>query len=195
MLQYITQNSTQYSVLEQIQMAVEGGCAWVIISRSSVPGGDNELRDIVTEAIPLCKEAEVILTLENHVAMAQETHVHGVLLTNTETSAKAAREQLGPEAIIGAIASTPQAIIMLKGLDIDYALLPPGVTIDQARTLVTAVRDSACPLPIVAQGNIPLHEVQPWLEAGVNGIAIGENILQYTDPVEAMRKYLAATGA
>ena len=49
----------RYSLSEMAQMAVEGGCGWIVLA---MPGADpGEWRDVGAELVPLCRDAAVAL--------------------------------------------------------------------------------------------------------------------------------------
>ncbi len=64
--------------------------------------------------------------------------MHGVLTDGSKCSPAALREELGAEAIIGALAGSADAVLSLARADIDYAALAAGVS--QATGLIADVR-------------------------------------------------------
>lgn len=70
MLQFIARENNRFSVPELVQMAIEGGCAWVVLDPGEM--SDEVIREIAREVIPLCKETSTILTMVDHVDMAKE---------------------------------------------------------------------------------------------------------------------------
>ena len=52
MLQFITQESDKYSIAEEVQMALEGGCRWIQLRMN---GATPEIvRETALDLIPLC---------------------------------------------------------------------------------------------------------------------------------------------
>lgn len=190
MLQFILSPNDTYSMPELAQMAIEGGCQWVRLHPEDM--GDDEIREVLTELIPLCKENGTILTIENHIEMAKDLGVHGVHLRKYGKSPMEVRELLGPEAIIGVETPTAVTAIGLKGLDVDYVAFPAGWSLEKLAEKISVSRGAGLELPIVAQGDFSLEEISAVLAAKASGVAIGKPIADNPDPVEATRAYLSA---
>ncbi len=65
MLQFITHPSERFSIPEEVQMAIEGGCRWIQLRMKDTPV--EEIRAVATEIIPLCQESEAFLVIDDHV--------------------------------------------------------------------------------------------------------------------------------
>ena len=100
MIQIIIRNENdRYSVAELVQMAVEGGCRWI---RIDLPDADEAyMLELGEQIVPLCREAGVILTIDNHPDIARKLGLHGVHVSDKALNPVALREELGPEAVIG----------------------------------------------------------------------------------------------
>ena len=105
MLQFITHPSEKYSIIDEVKMALEGGCRWIQLYMKDSP--DEEVKKVVEEIIPLCQDAEAILVIDNRVNLTLETKVHGVFLGKAMMPALEARETLGAGAIIGGFTGGP----------------------------------------------------------------------------------------
>lgn len=183
MLQFIAAENDRYSIPEQVQMAIEGGCQWVQLH---LPGMDDaQVREVAQEIIPLCRENGTILTVENRPEAAKELGIHGVHLTDKSLNARQVREQLGPEAIVGVQVTTPQAVLMLKGADIDYATVDPSLTLTQAADLIATAAQGGNAMPVVIEGDFTAGNVADALKAGASGVAVGAAIGSADDPVAA----------
>lgn len=190
MLQFILRPNDTYSMPELAQMAIEGGCQWIRLTPGEMP--EEEIRETLTELIPLCKENGTFLTIENHIEMAKDLGVHGVHLHGYGKNPMEVRELLGPEAIIGV--ETPSAVsaINLKGLDVDYAAFPEGWSLEKIAEKITAARGAGLELPIVAQGDFPLEELPSVMATKASGIALCKPIADSADPVAATEAILKA---
>lgn len=188
MLQFIACENDNYSIPEQVQMALEGGCKWV---QFFVPGfDDSQIREVAREIIPLCKENNAMLTLVDHVELAKELSIHGVLLIDSKMSPAEAREFCGPEAIVGVGIHRPEDLIPLADADIDFATFPLNLPLDIMAAYVSAIRDGDVMLPLVAFGNYPLAILGDVLATGVNGLALGASITDTIDPVDTVKQIL-----
>ncbi len=192
MLQFITHPSPRFSIAEEVKMVIEGGCRWVQLRMKDLT--DDEVRPIAEEIIPLCKETETFLVLDDRVDLANELRVHGVHLGKQDMPVAEARELLGPHAIIGATANTIEDILAIKGIDVDYIglgpyrftetkkRLSPVLGLDGYRSIIAAKREAAIELPVVAIGGITLEDVPAIMSTGVDGIAMSGAIISADDP-------------
>lgn len=193
MLQFITDACDKYSIAEEVQMAIEGGCRWVQLRMKDAT--DDEVREVAMELIPMCRETDTFLIIDDRVELVAELKVSGVHLGKEDMDPLQAREVLGPHAIIGVTANTAEDIIKYRGKDLDYfgvgpykftstkKNLAPVLGLEGYRTLVKEVRDAGVQFPIVAIGGITKEDVKPLMETGVNGIAISRAIIDADDPV------------
>lgn len=193
MLQFITHESERYSIAEEVQMAIEGGCRWIQLRMKDAT--DEEVRETALEIIPMCKETDTFLIIDDRVNVVADLKVSGVHLGKEDMDPLEARELLGPHAIIGITANTANDILKYKGKDIDYAgvgpfrftttkkRLAPELGLDGYREIVHTVREAGMDLPLVAIGGISLDDIDPLRETGVNGIAMSGAIINSPDPV------------
>ncbi len=200
MLQFITHPSPRYSIEEEVQMAIEGGCKWIQLRLKDV--SDSEFRDVAIEVIRLCKENDTFLVIDDRVELARELGVHGVHLGKNDMNPREARELLGPEAIIGVTANTADDIIALKGIDVDYVglgpfrytatkeKLSPVIGLEGYRNIMKEVRAKGIELPVVAIGGITIDDLEQLMSTGVNGIAMSGAVIGAEDPVEYTSKCL-----
>ena len=202
MLQFITHPSDKYSIPEEVQMVLEGGCKWIQLRMKEA--SDEEFRETALEIIPMCKENEAFLVFDDRVELAMELSVHGVHLGKNDMNPLVARETMGAEAIIGCTANTAADIIAFRGWDVDYVglgpfrytttktNLSPLIGLDGYRSIVKEVRDADILLPIVAIGGITLEDIPSIMETGVNGVAMSGAIINAPDPVDYTRRVLAS---
>nr|WP_321570898.1 thiamine phosphate synthase [uncultured Duncaniella sp.] len=193
MLMFITHPSDRYSIAEEVQMVLEGGCKWIQLRIKDI--SDEEFRQTALEIIPLCKENEAFLVFDDRVELAMEMGVHGVHLGKNDMNPLQARETMGAEAIIGVTANTADDILRLKGWDVDYVglgpfrytttkkNLSPLLGPDGYREVVNKVREADIPLPIVAIGGITLEDIPEIMATGVNGVAVSGSIINAPNPV------------
>lgn len=193
MLQFITHPSDRYSIPEEVQMAIEGGCRWIQLRMKDAT--DEEFRATALEIIPLCKETDTILVFDDRVDMTRELAPHGVHLGKEDMPPRQAREELGAGAIIGVTCNTIDDILATRGIDIDYIglgpfrhtetkrRLAPVLGLEGYKTIVKAAREAGIETPIVAIGGITLDDVESLMATGVNGIAMSGAIINADDPM------------
>lgn len=194
MLQFITHPDNNYSIAEEVQMAIEGGCRWIQLRMKDA--SDEEVREVAMEIIPMCRETDTFLIIDDRVELVNELKVSGVHLGKTDMDPLQAREILGPHAIIGVTANTADDIIRFKGKDVDYVglgpfrhtttkkNLAPVLGIEGYTSIVKQVREAGVELPIVAIGGITIDDIDAIMATGVNGVAVSGAIINAPDPVE-----------
>ena len=200
MLQFITHPSERYSIAEEVQMALEGGCKWIQLRLKDAT--DEEFRQTALEIIPMCKENEAFLVFDDRVELAMEMSGHGVHLGKNDMNPLVARETMGAEAIIGCTANTAADIKAFRGWDVDYvglgpfrhtttkAKLSPLLGLEGYAAIVKEVRQADILLPIVAIGGITIDDIAPLMATGVNGVAMSGAIINADDPVDYTRRVL-----
>ena len=194
MLQFITHPSDRYSIAEEVQMAIEGGCRWIQLRMKDA--SDEDVRQTALDIIPMCQETDTFLIIDDRVSVVNDLKVSGVHLGKDDMNPLEAREILGPHAIIGITANTAEDIIKYKGKDVDYVglgpfhftttkkKLAPELGLEGYRSIVTQVRAAGVELPIVAIGGIGIDDINALMSTGVNGIAMSGAIINAPDPVE-----------
>ena len=174
-------------------MAIEGGCRWIQLRMKDAT--DEEVKNVALELIPMCRETDTFLIIDDRVELVNELKVSGVHLGKNDMDPLEARELLGPHAIIGITANTAEDILKYKGKDVDYVglgpfrftntkkNLSPVLGCDGYRTIVDTVRNAGMDIPIVAIGGITLDDVAQLMLTGVNGIAVSSAIIEAPDPM------------
>lgn len=200
MLQFITHPSEQYSIVEEVKMVLEAGCKWIQLRMKDV--SDEDVKSVAEDIIPLCKEADAILVIDDRVELVKEIEVTGVHLGKKDMPVAEARNILEGGPIIGATANTAGDIFALKGIDVDYVglgpfrhtttkeNLSPTLGLDGYRKIVKEVRDAGVVLPIVAIGGITIDDIDDIMATGVNGIAMSGAIINAENPVEYTKAVL-----
>lgn len=196
MLQFITKRSERFTVAEEAQMAIEGGCRWIQLSSSGMAGNEDTMRETALQLIELCKEQEAFLLIENDVNLVEELKVHGVFLHDcSRESVMTARERLGAEAVLGVGVGSVAEALHLVGLDVDYITLPveegcadKGVFYAEA---VHKLMEANIDFHVVATGNLIPADFAGLLKAGCSGVAVSDSIIDASDPVDATRLLLA----
>ncbi|MDE6190342.1 MAG: thiamine phosphate synthase [Muribaculum sp.] len=202
MLQFITHPSDRYTIAEEVKMAIEGGCKWIQLRMKDA--SYEEMKSTALEIIPMCKENDIILVIDDNVELVNELRVHGVHLGKNDMDPRKAREILGPHAIIGVTANTADDILSFRGVDVDYVglgpfrhtttkkNLSPVIGLDGYKDIVATVTKGGNTLPIVAIGGITLEDVTGIMATGVQGIAVSGSIINAPDPVRYTSQLLEA---
>lgn len=186
MLQFITNTSSNISVLDQIRAVLDGGCQWVQLRMKEV--SEDEIKKTVENALPLCRQYEAFFVLNDNVALAKELEVDGVHIGKNDMSPAEARNILGGGPMIGVTANTFVDVMTVANLDIDYFGIGPYkytttkknlasiLGIAGYKNIVTEMVNHNIEIPFVAIGGITLDDIDILMEAGVNGIAVSGEI-------------------
>ena len=191
MLQFITSKSDKYSIKEEVQMAIEGGCLWIQVSKS-LPDGVTQ-KDIIDELRPFCEEKETFLLVDSDVELVKEANIHGVLLKNGDMNPAETREYLGAEAVIGVEVNNANEILALKGLDIDYVVIDfDKFSISEIQNIIEDANKNGNNIHIVVGGRMEIVEMLSLMQVGVAGFALSEQIIESPNPVVATKNILTA---
>lgn len=190
MLQFLTSKSDRYTIAEEAQMAIEGGCQWVQVT-NSLPS-NLSLKEVLTELMPLCEENGTFLMVESNVELVNEMRIHGVLLKKTDISPVEVRELLGPHAVIGLEVGSPEDVAPLKGVDIDYILMEyeGEKSLPLIRSIIEATPEGVFTIHFVAKGEFTPEEFKTLKDIGINGFAVSKQITDADDPVATTKEII-----
>lgn len=190
-LQLITHPVNGRSEIEGARLALEGGCKWVQLRMKDTPV--EEVKKVALELLPLCKQYEAVMIIDDHVELAKEVGADGVHLGKMDMNPKDARTILGDGFIIGGTCNSFDDILAIKD-DVDYIgcgpfrftttkkKLAPVLGLEGYQEIVWKCREQGINIPIVAIGGITKDDVRKVLHSGPNGIAISGGILSAADP-------------
>lgn len=184
MLQFVTKYPAERSIVEQVKGVIDGGCRWIEVS---APGLDEaSLAAIVDEIIPVCKEVDAFVVMRDHTHLAAQKRLHGLLMDYSGDPRKV-REELGGEAIIGVKVHSIDHLANLRAADIDYFVvdLHDAAERDHAIGMVVEARKRDMKMPIVAEGEFSIEDMQALLQAGFSGIALSSSLADAPSPAEA----------
>jgi thiamine-phosphate pyrophosphorylase len=173
----ITDASAGPSHLEQVEAFVRGGARIVQIRDKRAGGG--ELYEIAVAALGVTRPAGALLVVNDRVDVALAARADGVHVGQEDLSPEAAREILGPDAIVGFSTHSPEQARAASSLPIDYVAIGPvyaTATKENPDPVVglegvRAVREIVT-LPLVAIGGITLERARAVLDAGADALAV-----------------------
>lgn len=181
---------------ELAQQAIEGGAS-VVQFRQKRGGIRNKL--IAARKLKVvCDEADVPLIINDHLNIAQALGA-GVHLGQDDFPIDEARGILGPEAIIGATATTAAQALQAYEDGADYIGFGP-VFMTQSKFNRSSIKgveglSAACeavPIPVIAIAGITSDRVQLALDAGAHGVAVLSAVATADSPKRATRRIRAA---
>ena len=118
MVQFITHYTEQYSYLDSVRIALEGGCRWIQLRMKDT--SSEEMMPIAKEAKYLCRKHHATFIIDDHVEMAKQLGADGVHLGKNDMPITEARKILGKNFIIGGTANTFEDIRMHYEAGADY---------------------------------------------------------------------------
>lgn len=192
MLQFITHPCEKYSIIEQVKMVLDGGCKWIQLRMPNL--SIEEAKPIFEEIIPICKEFDAILIIEDYVELSKDLEVTGVHISKNVNEIAEIRNTLEGGPIIGVNINTAGDIFALKGIDVDYVSIISSKeenNLSHYAKIVDEVRTVGVELPIVAVGEFSIEDIKAVMNTGVNGIALSESIINAENPTEYTKTILS----
>ncbi|MGB0887630.1 MAG: thiamine phosphate synthase [Vicingaceae bacterium] len=183
-LQYITQETDSLSHIDCVREACIAGVKWVQLRVKNK--SDEDYLEIAKEAKIICDLYDVILIINDNVAIAKEINAHGVHLGKADMYISEARSILGEDAIIGGTANILKDVERLIDQKANYIGLGPFKFTETKKNLSPVlglegyekiINDlktfySIDETPIIAIGGIDVYDIDPLLDTGVFGIAV-----------------------
>lgn len=201
-LQFLTNATERYDELDEVAMALDGGCRWIQLRMKDAD--DDKVIAVGRAAASLCHARGAVLIIDDRVALCHAIGADGVHLGRHDMPVDEARRLLGAGAIIGATVNTPDDLRRAAAAGADYAGCGPfRFTTTKARLApilglegyerLVKVRDGlGRPLPLVAIGGITIADVPSLMSTGVDGVAISGCVVRSAEPVGAMRRLCRA---
>lgn len=195
-LQFLTNATERYDELDEVAMALDGGCRWIQLRMKDAD--DDKVIAVGRAAARLCHARGAVLIIDDRVALCHAIGADGVHLGRHDMPVDEARRLLGAGAIIGATVNTPDDLRRAAAAGADYAGCGPfRFTTTKARLApilglegyerLVKVRDGlGRPLPLVAIGGITIADVPSLMSTGVDGVAISGCVVRAAEPVGAM---------
>lgn len=204
-VQFITHFTRDYSYLDSVRIALEGGCRWIQLRMKDVP--DKDVYPVALKARQLCNEANATFIIDDRVRLVSEIQADGVHLGREDMPVQEAQTLLGNGFIIGGTANTFEDIQRLFQEGADYIgcgpfrftttkkKLSPILGLQGYRDIITKMKVARINLPVIAIGGITMEDIPALLQTGVSGIALSGTILRSTKPVETMKKVMKAVSS
>lgn len=191
-LYLITDHDHDGRLLERVREALAGGVR-VLQYRDKQSGPETRLATARALA-GICRDAGVTFLVNDDPHLALEAGADGVHLGQGDMRPAEARALLGPQAIIGVSARSPEPARQAEADGADYlgvGALYPTASKDDARHIglggFQAIR-AAVRLPIVAIGGIAAANAAPVINAGADAVAVISAVMADPNPTLAARE-------
>ena len=198
MIQFISHYTDQYSYLDSIRLALEGGCRWVQLRMKDA--SIHDFLRIGKEVRRLCDSYQATFILDDHVELVREIGADGVHLGKKDMPVAEARKTLGNDCIIGGTANTFDDVKMHYEASANYIGcgpfrftttkqgLAPVLGLEGYRSIIAQMSAEGIDLPMVAIGGITAEDIPAIMQTGVSGIALSGAVLRAADPVAEMKR-------
>ena len=172
MIQFISHYTEQYSYIDSIRMALDGGCRWIQLRMKGAAIDD--VRSVALEAMRMCKERGATFVIDDHVELVKELGADGVHLVKAHYEAGADYIGCGPFRFT----TTKENLSPVLGLE-GY------------EQILRRMKDEGIDLPVVAIGGITINDIPQLMRIGMSGVALSGTVLRAADPVAEMRQIVS----
>ena len=182
-----------------VEEALAGGATFVQLREKDAPQAEVVLR--ARALAPLCREAGVPFVVDDDVEAARIAGVDGVHVGQDDAACVEAREQLGPDAIVGVSVQTVEQALVAQADGADYlgvgAVFGTPTKPDAADvgTDGLAAICAAVDIPVVAIGGLNERTIPELAGTGADGAAVVSAIFAAEDIEEETRRLRAAVQA
>ena len=203
MVQFITHFTEQYSYLDSVRIALEGGCRWVQLRMKDVD--EAHLYSIALQVQQMCQKYGATFIIDDHVEIVKKVKADGVHLGKHDMPIPEARKILGDDYIIGGTANTFEDVKAHYEAGADYigcgpfrytttkSNLSPILGLDGYRHITTRIKEAHINIPLVAIGGITETDIPELMQTGISGIALSGSILRAKNPIEEMKNIIKLT--
>ena len=200
MVQFITHYTEQYSYLDSVRIALEGGCRWIQLRMKDA--STEEILPIAQKALGMCREYHATFIIDDHVELAKQIKADGIHLGKLDLPIAEARRILGKDFIFGGTAYTFEDVLAHHQAGADYIgcgpfrftttkkNLSPVLGLEGYRRIVLQMNEAGIRLPIVAIGGITKEDIPSLMKTGITGIALSGSILRAEHPTEEMKEII-----
>lgn len=199
-LQFITHYSKDYSYIDSVHIALEGGCRWVQLRMKDSDEILFEKTAIVVQQ--MCKKYGANFIIDDNVALVKKIEADGVHLGKNDMPITEARKLLGEGFIIGSTVNSFEDIlyILKSGITPDYFGCGPFRYTSTKKNIAPILGyegylninhkmfDNNIQIPLIAIGGIHKKDIPQLLKSGVSGIALSSSILNASNPINEMQK-------
>jgi thiamine-phosphate pyrophosphorylase len=152
--------------------------------------------DLCDEVVRLATPFEAAVIVNDRADLARLSGAAGVHVGQDDLPPAAARELLGPDAVIGVSTHTVEQIELARGEPVSYVAVGPVFGSRTKETgyaavgldLVSAAARRSGGRPVVAIGGITLDTAPLVMRAGASGVAIISDLLAAPGPSARVRR-------
>ncbi|MDO4182515.1 MAG: bifunctional hydroxymethylpyrimidine kinase/phosphomethylpyrimidine kinase [Coriobacteriia bacterium] len=175
----------QRSLAECVAQALKGGATFVQLR--SKEASTQQLVALGRDLLPLCRAAGVPFVVNDNVQAAKLLGADGVHVGQSDMACAAAREALGPNAIVGVSVQTVEQARAAQAAGASYlgvgAVIPTPTKPEAADVAPAELRRiaAAVDIPVVAIGGLNANTLEVLEGTGVQGAAVVSAIFAADD--------------
>ena len=198
-LQCITLDGIGLSHAEQVKQLCLGGAKWIQLRMKGAE--PDEVERTVREVLPLCRDRDVLLIINDHFHVALQMGADGAHLGKTDIAWAEARSMAGPEMVIGGtVNSLPDARAALASRSLDYVGVGPFRQTNTKENLAPILEKPELEeiilflgdLPKVIIGGVIPADLPAIADIGADGVAVSSGLWSDHGQVSNLRTYLKA---
>ncbi|WP_343689708.1 thiamine phosphate synthase [Chitinophaga sp.] len=187
-IQYISQQTDNFSHLDNIRMACAAGCKWIQLRMKNADRAAITAAAIAAKAV--CDAHGATLIINDHPDIAALAGAHGTHVGKEDMTVAMARSIVGPHKIVGGTANTLEDILRHVADGADYVglgpyrftttkdKLSPILGLEGIRKIMSQLQVN---IPVIAIGGITPDDVPDLFTTGIQGIAVSGIITQAAD--------------
>ncbi|WP_203648319.1 thiamine phosphate synthase [Secundilactobacillus yichangensis] len=192
---YLVTDALNYSEAEFLRIideACQGGVDLVQLREKELTSLQYFQRAYAVKQIT--DKYQIPLLIDDRLDIAQAVKAAGVHLGQKDLPVEAARQILGPDAIIGATAKTLEQARSAVEQGADYlgvgAIFPTTTHVETVRTSVDTLKaiKQTVDIPVYAIGGLNAANVETVKPAGVDGVAVVSAIMKANAPLTAAQR-------
>ena len=184
------------TLVERVGEAVTGGVNMVQLREKDLPG--NRLLDLA-RAIKKEIAGRALLIINERADVAAAAYADGIQLGEQALPLAAARQIVGPRALIGRSVHSPESASKAQADGAHFLVVgtmyttpshrevaPAGLSL--LRQIAQIPEQKIAPLPLIGIGGITVQTAGEVIQAGAGGVAVITTILESPDPQQQARE-------
>jgi thiamine-phosphate pyrophosphorylase len=197
-IQYISQQTTTSSHLDNILMACAAGCKWIQLRMkdADIP----TITAIAAFAKQTCDAYDAKLIINDHPDIAALIGASGAHVGKEDMSVAQARKIMGPGSIIGGTANSLEDILRHADDGADYVglgpyrftttkqKLSPILGLEGIQHIMNQLQARNVTIPVIAIGGITLEDIPALRRTGIQGIAVSGLITHAADKARLIQQ-------
>lgn len=198
-LHYITHDISNFSHVEQAQLACEAGAKW--IQYRCLSKADAELLEEINAIAEICDDWGTTLIITNHIHLNGKADIQGFHIEDMDADFSSLRKLVGNDITLGGSANTVDGLLRLAKEGADYAGFGPFaisetkpnkypiITLEDYKKATDKLTEQGINLPILAVGGVTLYDVEALMQTNIHGIAVAGAINNADDFIQAYQDF------